>query len=195
MANKYSRQTLKDRFVLLQAKARKVPVDRAMSYQVFKKTLLELSESVVELETRGREELQMIEPANFAVPHEGQTEEEVKKLLEEQKARKADWLKRTKRKPKTEEEELVEMEELKVKMAAGLKSEMQGSRVGKAEQEIEYVKTKWLFENHTKMDQEQYDELHRLESILDIDISGKDVIMRLDLDVPLTPYVAPLNSS
>lgn len=30
--NKYSRQTLKERYVLLQSKARKVPIDRAMSY-------------------------------------------------------------------------------------------------------------------------------------------------------------------
>jgi len=41
------------------------------------------------------------------------------------------------------------------------------------------------------MDEVQYDELHRLESILDIDISGKDLIMRLDLDVPLSPYIPP----
>lgn len=193
--NKYSRQTLKDRYVLLQSKARKVPIDRAMSYQVFKKMLLDLSESAVDLEAKVRDELQMIEPANWVAPHEGQTEEEVKKLAEEQKARKAEWLKKTKRKPKTEEEENAEAEELKTRMAAGLKGELQGQRLTKAEGEIDYVKTKWLFENHTKMDTEQYDELHRLESILDIDISGKDVIMRLDLDVPLSPYIPPLNAS
>ena len=41
------------------------------------------------------------------------------------------------------------------------------------------------------MDEKQFDEIHRLESILDIDISGKDLVMRFDLDVPLTPYVPP----
>lgn len=54
-----------------------------------------------------------------------------------------------------------------------------------------FEKQKWLFENHLKMDEGQYDELYRLESILDIDISGKDLILRLDLDVPLSPYVPP----
>ena len=65
------------------------------------------------------------------------------------------------------------------------------SKVEKAENDIEYEKTKWLFDNHIKMNEDQYDELHRLESILDIDISGKDLVMRLDLDVPLSPYVPP----
>lgn len=41
------------------------------------------------------------------------------------------------------------------------------------------------------MDTDQYDELYRLESILDIDISGKDLILRLDLDVPLSHYIPP----
>ena len=41
------------------------------------------------------------------------------------------------------------------------------------------------------MNEEKYDELNRLESILDIDISGKDLVLRLDLDVPLSAYIAP----
>ena len=41
------------------------------------------------------------------------------------------------------------------------------------------------------MNEDQYDELYRLQSILDIDISGKDLILRLDLDVPLSPYEPP----
>lgn len=133
----------------------------------------------------------MIENFGFAVPHEHQTEEEVKKQAEEQKARKADWLKKTKKKPKTEEEENAELEELKNKVGHGLKTELLQNRVERAEQDIDYVKTKWLFDNHIKMDVDQYDELHRLESILDVDISGKDLVMRLDLDVPLSPYVPP----
>jgi len=53
------------------------------------------------------------------------------------------------------------------------------------------VKTEWLMENHLVMDTTQYDELYRKESILDVDISGKDLILRLDLDVPLSPYTPP----
>ena len=75
----------------------------------------------------------MIENFGFAVPQEGQTEEEVKKLEDEKKARKADWLKKTKKKPKTEEEEAVEMEELKNKVGTGLKQELLTTKVEKAE--------------------------------------------------------------
>ncbi len=46
-------------------------------------------------------------------------------------------------------------------------------------------------DNHLVMDSVQYDGLNRKESILDIDISGKDLILRLDLDVPLSPYTPP----
>eukprot|EP00351_Strombidinopsis_sp_SopsisLIS2011_P002166 CAMPEP_0116878060 /NCGR_PEP_ID=MMETSP0463-20121206/9801_1 /TAXON_ID=181622 /ORGANISM="Strombidinopsis sp, Strain SopsisLIS2011" /LENGTH=77 /DNA_ID=CAMNT_0004525885 /DNA_START=1117 /DNA_END=1350 /DNA_ORIENTATION=+ len=41
------------------------------------------------------------------------------------------------------------------------------------------------------MDADAYDELNRKVSILDIEIGEHDLILRQDLDVPLTPYVAP----
>lgn len=50
-------------------------------------------------------------------------------------------------------------------------------------------------DNHIKMDEDTYDELYRKESILDIDISGKDLILRLDLDIPLSEYVPPTEDS
>ena len=80
---------------------------------------------------------------------------------------------------------------MKSRVSGGLKNELVGQRVSRAENEIEFAKTKWLFDNHMKMDETQYDELYRLESILDIDVSGKDLIIRLDLDVPLSPYIPP----
>lgn len=39
------------------------------------------------------------------------------------------------------------------------------------------------------MDNKKYDDLLHLQSVLDIDIAGKDIILRLDLDVPLSNYV------
>jgi len=44
-------------------------------------------------------------------------------------------------------------------------------------------------ENHLKMDAEAFEKLNRKVSILDIDIGELDVVLRTDLDVPLTPYV------
>jgi hypothetical protein len=46
-------------------------------------------------------------------------------------------------------------------------------------------------DNHDTMDSKQFDDLMHLESVLDIDIAGKDLIVRLDLDVPLSEYTAP----
>lgn len=46
-------------------------------------------------------------------------------------------------------------------------------------------------ENHEVMDRDAYDQLNRRESLRDIEINNQDVIMRLDLDVPLTEYQPP----
>lgn len=46
-------------------------------------------------------------------------------------------------------------------------------------------------DNHEKMDKAQYDQLLHLESVLDIEVGGKDLVVRLDLDVPLSHYTPP----
>jgi hypothetical protein len=101
-------------------------------------------------------------------------------------------LKKTKKKPKTEEEEKKDGEDLQNRVASSLSSMFVESKLEKIEAEIELAKTAWLMENHLKMDEEMYDELYRLESIYDTNISGRDIILRLDLDVPLTPYEPPV---
>lgn len=50
-------------------------------------------------------------------------------------------------------------------------------------------------DNHLTMDRKEYDDLYHLESVLDIDVAGKDIIVRLDLDVPLSNYVPPQSES
>jgi hypothetical protein len=45
-------------------------------------------------------------------------------------------------------------------------------------------------ENHLKMDADTFEKLNRKMSILDIDISELDVVLRTDLDVPLSLYTA-----
>ena len=44
-------------------------------------------------------------------------------------------------------------------------------------------------DNHLVMDDVMFDKLNRKVSVLDIDISEQEVILRADLDVPLSPYV------
>ena len=45
-------------------------------------------------------------------------------------------------------------------------------------------------ENHLHMDAEAFEKLNRKMSILDMDISELDVVLRMDLDVPLSAYTA-----
>lgn len=68
---------------------------------------------------------------------------------------------------------------------------MLANRLTKVGREIDILRTKWLMENHEKMDRSKYDDLYHLESVLDIDVAGKDIIVRLDLDVPLSAYTPP----
>ena len=137
-----------------------------------------LCELTVEYEQKARDELQTIANPGFVVPHEAITHEEAKKIEDDKKAKKADWYKTTKKKPKTEDEEAQEIEDLKLKAASSLKQELMNNRL-------------WLMENHEAMDRKKYDDLYHLESVLDIDVAGKDIIVRLDLDVPLSAYTAP----
>jgi hypothetical protein len=44
-------------------------------------------------------------------------------------------------------------------------------------------------ENHLKMDATAFEKLNRKVSILDIEVSEQDIVLRTDLDVPLTNYV------
>jgi hypothetical protein len=104
--NPYTKQSLHDRYMKILSLSRKVPTDRAQSYGVFRTMLLNLSEQTIDLEQKARDELQTIANPGFIVPHDAITPEEVKKIEDERKAKKADWYKATKKKPKTDEEEL-----------------------------------------------------------------------------------------
>ncbi len=44
-------------------------------------------------------------------------------------------------------------------------------------------------ENNLCMDAAAFEKLNRKVSILDIDVADQDVILRADLDVPMTPFV------
>lgn len=44
-------------------------------------------------------------------------------------------------------------------------------------------------DNHITMDDETFDTLNRKVSIMDIDFAEQDVILRADLDIPMSPFV------
>ena len=43
-------------------------------------------------------------------------------------------------------------------------------------------------ENHLKMDYAMFDELNRKVSVMDIEIGEQDLVLRTDMDVPLSEY-------
>jgi hypothetical protein len=157
--NSYSKESLRSRYVRLLYNAKKVPTDRAISYNVFKQMLKDLCDTTVECEVKAREELLMPENFGFEVPHEGQTEEERQKLRDEKKAKVTDWLKKNKKKPKTEDEDAKDMEELKNRVSVALSQQLVENRVERAENDVELVRTQWLMDNHLVMDSAQYDGL------------------------------------
>lgn len=125
---------------------------------------------------------------------EEQTQEEADAILEEMRAKKAEAAKKSKAKPKTEEEEAEEFAAHVVRIGENLSALLTRANSEKlisAEREIELTRTRWLMKNHIKMDGKQWDIINRKLSVYDIDIGSKDLVLRLDLDVALSPFKPP----
>lgn len=103
-------------------------------------------------------------------------------------------LKKAKQKPKSEEDELADFEHLiertATELAATLTKE-NGEKIVAVEKEIELLKTRWMLKHHIVMDSNQYDCINRRLSLYDIDVGSKDLILRLDLDIPLSKFTVP----
>merc|ERR1712060_287708 len=109
--------------------------------------------------------------------------------MKQQNMNKQESMKKLKKKPKTEEEEAKELEELNAKVTEEMTKTLINEETEVVEREIEFVKTKWLMDNHITMDAERFDTLNRKKSIMDVDIADQEVILRVDLDVPLNPFI------
>jgi hypothetical protein len=53
------------------------------------------------------------------------------------------------------------------------------------------MKIAHIMDNHLNLDNHFFDKLNRKLSLYDIDLGSKDVVLRLDLDVPLSKFVPP----
>jgi hypothetical protein len=151
-----------------------------------------LSEDVIEADEKVRKDIGAIESLGFKPVPEEQTEEEEAAIRDEIKLKKDEAAKKSKAKPKTEEEEAEEIKGLIQKTSHELGTQLSGpdsKKVKVAENEIELIKTRWLMQNHIKMDKSQYDCINRKLSIYDIELGSRDIILRLDLDILLSPFV------
>ena len=169
-----------------------------MSFDIFKSMVHNLVEDMIDIDDKVRKESGMPPSGSFEAVPEEQTEEEALAIAEAEKAKKEEALKKQKgAKPKTEEEEAAELaahiQKSSIALASTL-SKPDSEKIISAEKEIELIKTRWLMQNHLKMDPDMYDQINRKLSLFDIDISSKDLVLRLDLDVPLSKFTAPVGS-
>ena len=105
------------------------------------------------------------------MPAEDETEEMRSEYLKQASLSKQEALKKLKKKPKTEEEEAKELEEINAKVMECMSQTLVQEETEKVEREIELVKTKWLMDNHKTMDRDTFDCLNRKVSIMDIDFA------------------------
>ena len=186
--NPLSKQMMLERYIKLVAKARKTPNARAHSFNVIRQMVGRLAETLVENETTIREELGASQIELFRVPPEDETEEQRQEYIKQMTLQKAESMKKLKKKPKTEEEEVKEHEDIKMKVIEVMSGTLIRDETEKIEREIEFVKTKWLMDNHITMDNETFDTLNRKVSVMDIDFAEQEVILRADLDIPMSTF-------
>ena len=115
--NPYTKESLQKKYVDIFYQAKKVPVDRAQSYKIFRSMVLNLSEDVIDVDEKVRRDIGAVENLGFEPVPEEQTEEEAAAILEELKNKKAEAAKKAKAKPKTDEEEAEEAKVLIQKTA------------------------------------------------------------------------------
>lgn len=116
------------------------------------------------------------------------TQEQRQAAIQQEALKVAEQLKKSKKKPKTVEEEQTEKKELINRTVQQLQQQFTDVEIDKCEAELELLKTEWLMLNHMTMNSQAFEKLNRKVSVLDIDIAEMEVVLRIDLDVPLTPH-------
>ena len=100
-----TQESLQKKYVDIFYIAKKVPVAKAKSYDIFRAMVMNFAEDIIDIDDRSRKELAIVENMGFEVVPEEQTEEEAAAILEDLKNKKAEAAKRNKQKVKTDEEE------------------------------------------------------------------------------------------
>lgn len=114
------------------------------------------------------------------------TPEEQAKREEAKKAALADYYKKSKKKPKSEEEEKQAWEGVKAKINEELTPQWNKKLEG-LERALEKKEIMHKMNNHERMDYSKYETLSRKKSIYDETLQDNIILLRLDLDVELTP--------
>lgn len=196
LINKIPYEIARDNLMLtfnrLVSYSKKVPTNRSQCYEDLRQVVINMCEKIPALDESIREETGMLE-YHFEYEDDDTTEEAAHKMKEDRELRKAEWLKKTKKKPKSEEEDKQDMDDLKHNITKKVIEDH--SVVGNVEAIIEMKMLQRHLDSHVVLTKEKWDEYYRKKSILDIGCEGKNVLLRLDLDVPLSEYIAPEENS
>ena len=171
--------------------AKRIPPERALSWSSFREVVNKMADVICD-DDELREELGL-PPNTFEYVTPEMEEEEKTALLEKIEEEKQAWLKANKKKPLSEEEEaeaktaLVEKHIEKMKTVVTEQDEVMGD----VDSTMDSVRFNHVMSNHKVMDWDGWDEVYRKYSVLDIPCEGKNVLLRLDLDVPMSEYTPP----
>ncbi len=99
--------------------AKRIPPERALSWDSMREAVLRFADEIPALDETVREEVG-IPPNNFEFETEEMTEEEKTELKEKIETDVQEWMKKNKKKPKTEEEDKEDLDQMHLKMSDGL---------------------------------------------------------------------------
>ena len=178
-------------------RAQEPPLEMFPYYDQMKEIVRGIANEFVNIADRTRVDLGLPD-YQFDEPVE-RTAEEREQYEEEKKSKIAEFYKKSKaKKPKTEEEIEKDFEDYQIKLQEDTGSKLLEKFEG-IEKEFDYKKFQGELSEYKKMKIPEYEVLKRKIGVQDagLEIEGKDVIVRVDLDVELTPaeYVDDIDIS
>ncbi len=148
-------------------------------------------DKIPKIATKAREEIGLWEYVFESPPDDGYTPEQTQAREEALKQRKAAFYKSKKQKPKSEEEEEKDLADAREKTWSKVGQALLGmvdgiERKTAADQAIATLEDSSV-RNTLPMTVSQWANIARKHGMMDVDFEGRNVVLRLDLDVELEP--------
>jgi len=184
------RENLTRRLASLVNLSKSKPYERSIAYNPMRDILVGVANKIPDISDQIRKDKEMCDYEWRAPPDEKElTEEEYEAALNEIKTlrEKEKTTGPKKKKAKSPEDEQKENDDWKERVAVeGAKLALQAYDGG-FNQEEPLLQLKLLLENRQRVDEDTFEQLSRKHKNEDYDIEGKRVLLRLDLDVELSP--------
>ena len=184
VADPIIRTRLQNQLKYLIQEAQNVSYDRSYGFPHMKRLVESIARAIPDITDRLCTDLGVPE-FTFQEPVD-RTPEQQTKFEEDRQAAIADYYKKSKKKARTEEEEKAAWEDVKTKLGEELKTSWNQTLAG-LERELEKKELEHRLTNYERMDYSMYETLNRKKSILDETMQENIIVLRLDLDVGLSP--------